>query len=182
MEGDSCLIEQAFVVGSDGSFESIGPCVGLYGNLGPPFSLRVFANEVVYTGEFVDPVAWQRCTEGCCTGGCPSPCYTGYPDFVTGCRIVFNRPVWPRFLFADLVDNGAAGVARVEFEMIQGFGHMPFTSSQADFTADGTVDGADLAWLLELWGQSWTRLDLDDSGSIDGGDVASLLADWGPIP
>ena len=58
-----------------------------------------------------------------------------------------------------------------------------FTRTRSDFSADGQVDGNDLAVLLASWGQSGLgqeRPDLNDDGSIDGADLAILLNAWGP--
>ncbi|MBL9148531.1 MAG: VCBS repeat-containing protein [Phycisphaerae bacterium] len=49
----------------------------------------------------------------------------------------------------------------------------------SDLTADGTVDGADLAALLGAWGRAGGSADLDRSGLVDGGDLAVLLGSWG---
>ncbi|MBL9118876.1 MAG: hypothetical protein JNL80_03045 [Phycisphaerae bacterium] len=51
----------------------------------------------------------------------------------------------------------------------------------ADLTADGAVDGADLATLLGNWANGGVA-DFDRSGAVDGADLATLLGAWGPCP
>ncbi|MBL9148173.1 MAG: hypothetical protein JNM94_05700 [Phycisphaerae bacterium] len=50
-------------------------------------------------------------------------------------------------------------------------------SDDADFNADGTVDGADLALLLAAWNTS--NGDLTGDGTTTGDDLAVLLGQWG---
>jgi len=45
--------------------------------------------------------------------------------------------------------------------------------------ADGAVDGADLAAVLNAWGSAGGAADLDCSGSVDGQDLAEVLNAWG---
>lgn len=52
----------------------------------------------------------------------------------------------------------------------------------ADFDFDGTVGGADLAFLLASWGAAFGPADLNADGNVDGADLAALLASWGPCP
>ncbi len=56
------------------------------------------------------------------------------------------------------------------------------TRNRADFNNDGEVDGADLATLLSVWGNSVNELqfcaDVVENGIIDGGDLAFLLSNW----
>ena len=47
-----------------------------------------------------------------------------------------------------------------------------------DFTGDGQVDGADLAKLLEKWGEGRGPADLNGDGVVDGADLAELLGRW----
>jgi len=47
-----------------------------------------------------------------------------------------------------------------------------------DVTADGRIDGADLAALLGLWGTQDSGADVDGSGWVDGTDLALLLGNW----
>jgi mono/diheme cytochrome c family protein len=46
--------------------------------------------------------------------------------------------------------------------------------------ADGVVDGADLAAVLNAWGSAGGAADLDCSGTVDGQDLAEVLNGWGP--
>jgi hypothetical protein len=50
----------------------------------------------------------------------------------------------------------------------------------ADLTNDCTVDGADLAVLLEAWGprRAGHPADLDGDGKVGGADLGLLLARW----
>ena len=55
--------------------------------------------------------------------------------------------------------------------------------SNADITANGMVDGADLGALLAFWGPVGPVLpeaDLNRDGTIDGADLGILLSYWGP--
>ena len=61
----------------------------------------------------------------------------------------------------------------------------PSTDCPADLNDDGTVDGADLAILLDAWGscgKGACPADLNASGTVDGADLAILLDAWGPCP
>jgi FG-GAP-like repeat len=54
-----------------------------------------------------------------------------------------------------------------------------------DLSGDGSVDGADLAVMLGIWGNSGTPGfpgDLNGDGTIDGADLAGLLGAWGACP
>jgi hypothetical protein len=52
----------------------------------------------------------------------------------------------------------------------------------ADFDLDGQVGGADLAYLLAVWGLPAQVVgDLDGDGSVGGADLALLLSGWGPV-
>ena len=47
-----------------------------------------------------------------------------------------------------------------------------------DLTGDGQVGGADLAKLLEKWGEERGAADLNADGVVDGSDLAELLGRW----
>ncbi len=52
--------------------------------------------------------------------------------------------------------------------------------TKGDFTLDGAIDGADLAFLLALWGSVNSPIgDLNEDGLINGADLAQLLGGWG---
>ncbi|MBX3355208.1 MAG: VCBS repeat-containing protein [Phycisphaeraceae bacterium] len=53
------------------------------------------------------------------------------------------------------------------------------TGSMGDFNLDGVVNGADLALLLEAWGENGTGFDLNLDGVVNGADLAILLGNWG---
>lgn len=50
----------------------------------------------------------------------------------------------------------------------------------ADTNGDGTVDGADIGYLLSKWNTNDAAADIDDSGLVDGADIGLLIAAWGP--
>lgn len=51
---------------------------------------------------------------------------------------------------------------------------------RGDLTLDGVIDGADLAFMLGLWGMQNPLIgDLTDDGIVDGADLAALLGRWG---
>jgi formylglycine-generating enzyme required for sulfatase activity len=52
--------------------------------------------------------------------------------------------------------------------------------ARGDFTLDRIIDGADLAFILGLWGTANPPIgDLTGDGTIDGADLAELLGRWG---
>ena len=57
----------------------------------------------------------------------------------------------------------------------------PVIPCPADLNGSRTVDGADLASLLQSWGAcgAGCAADLDASGRVDGADIATLLQAWG---
>ena len=55
----------------------------------------------------------------------------------------------------------------------------------ADVDLSGSVDGGDLAVVLNTWGTDgggYPRADIDGSGTVDGADLAQLLNAWGTCP
>ncbi len=55
----------------------------------------------------------------------------------------------------------------------------------ADLVTDGSVNGADVAVLLNFWGTdgaSYPGVDLDGDGLVGGADLATLLGAWGACP
>ena len=98
---------------------------------------------------------------------------------VTGSIADFNGLNWwlaatPRTQFASHNVWGVFGAMACDVSF-------QFTKCRADFDADGTIGGGDLAFLLNHWGPSIfnVRLDLDGSGAVDGGDIGQLLLQWG---
>jgi hypothetical protein len=58
----------------------------------------------------------------------------------------------------------------------------PEVCCNADLTANGVVDGADLGALLAFWGPKnpvFPRADINADGNVDGADLGVLLASWG---
>jgi hypothetical protein len=62
----------------------------------------------------------------------------------------------------------------------------PHCDGPPDIDRSGSVDGIDLAVILNQWGTNggsdYPRADIDGSGLIDGSDLALLLNGWGPCP
>ena len=55
-------------------------------------------------------------------------------------------------------------------------------SCLGDVNLDGSVDGADLGFLLLHWNSAHQTYDLDGDGSVDGADLGLMLAAWGLCP
>jgi len=49
---------------------------------------------------------------------------------------------------------------------------------QADFNADGGVDGADIESFFLIWAQGGPRGDVNEDGGVDGGDVQAFFTQW----
>jgi len=57
----------------------------------------------------------------------------------------------------------------------------PDAPCRADIAgSDGTIDGSDLALVLNAWGTSGGPADIDCTGVVDGADLALVLNAWGP--
>ena len=56
----------------------------------------------------------------------------------------------------------------------------------ADLDGNGSVDGIDLAIILNRWGtdggKDYPNADIDANGTIDGADLAQILGSWGACP
>ena len=181
--GGMCIPNQGMRLDSAGGFESFGGCAVQRANFG---QVEVLPHVVSYSGPSVDVAAWGACTADCCSAAKCDNCYVGGPVWVDGQRVTFDCKVWPKFLNGITPDNGALGEPQSVFELVytqnQMAGSFEYTRTQADFTADGFVNGEDLGWLLLLWSQSWPRIDLNRDGEVNGGDLALLLNAWGPCP
>jgi len=181
--GRMCIPDQEMRLDSAGGFESIGACAVQQANLG---QVEVLPHVVSYSGPKVDVAAWVACTADCCTAAECGNCYVGGPDFVSSQRLTFDFKVWPKFLNGITGDNGSAGEPQSDFELYfanQMAGPFAYTRTQADFNADGFVNGEDLGWLLQFWSQPWwPRIDLNRDGEVNGADLAILLNAWGPCP
>ncbi|MFO0829194.1 MAG: right-handed parallel beta-helix repeat-containing protein [Phycisphaerales bacterium] len=62
-------------------------------------------------------------------------------------------------------------------------GSVDICTCAADLTLDGAVDGADLGFLLAMWGPvnpSFPQADINGDGQVNGADLALLLSAWGP--
>ena len=182
--GGMCIPNQGMRLDSAGGFESFGGCAVQRANFG---QVEVLPHVVSYSGPSVDMAAWGMCTADCCGAAKCGNCYVGGPDWVDSQRLTFDCKVWPKFINEITQDNGSAGEPRSVFELVftanQLVGSFAYTRTQADFNADGFVNGEDLGWLLQFWSQpSWPRIDLNRDGEVNGGDLALLLNAWGPCP
>ncbi len=56
----------------------------------------------------------------------------------------------------------------------------PIAPAAADVNADGAIDAADIAMLLNAWGPAPTfvRSDLNADGQVNAQDIAILLSGW----
>ena len=66
-------------------------------------------------------------------------------------------------------------------EVVEIFARVP--QCNADLTANGTVDGADLGALLAFWGPVnpvFPQADINGDGAVNGADLGVLLSVWGP--
>ena len=181
--GGMCIPDQEMRLDSAGGFESIGACAVQRANFG---QVEVLLHVIAYNGPSIDTAAWGACTADCCDAPECGDCYVGGPNFVSSQRLIFDCKVWPKFFNGTMPDNGSAGEPQSIFELAimnnQMAGPFEYTRTQADFTADGFVNGEDLGWLLLLWSQSWPRIDLNHDGEVNGADLALLLNAWGPCP
>ena len=181
--GGMCIPDQGMRLDSEGGFESIGACAVQGANFG---QVEVLPHVISYSGPSVDMAAWGMCTADCCGAAEYFCCFVGGPDWLDSQRLTFDCKVWPKFFNGITPDNGSAGEPQSVFELAYTQNHIagPFayTRTQADFNADGFVNGEDLGWLLQLWSQPWPRIDLNRDGEVNGGDLALLLNAWGPCP
>ena len=103
-----------------------------------------------------------------------------------GPSVTFNEPVWASYPQGGILNTDGMrapqttflGPGLLSFYSPAWVAPFRFTRTRSDFSADGQVDGNDLAVLLAFWGQSGLgqeRPDLNDDGSIDGADLAILL-------
>jgi 1,4-alpha-glucan branching enzyme len=58
-------------------------------------------------------------------------------------------------------------------------GDVPPPTNASDLNADGRVDAADLALLLNAWGTAKGAADINRDGAVNGVDLAILLGQWG---
>ncbi len=81
-----------------------------------------------------------------------------------------------RFVAQDLATGSLVEAAVDDFRIIDI--QCAANALPGDFDGNGTVDGADLAVLLNGWGAKGVT-DLDGNGTTDGADLAILLNNWG---
>jgi len=81
-----------------------------------------------------------------------------------------------------IANSGAAtdswGITYVDMGCFEVQSAAPIPGCLGDLTADGVVDGADLALVLAAWGTDDVA-DFNDDGVVDGADLAIALAAWG---
>ncbi|MDZ4828991.1 MAG: hypothetical protein SGJ09_02180 [Phycisphaerae bacterium] len=104
-------------------------------------------------------------------------------DFDTG-TMYWTDPVHSKIRTANLSGRGIASLATASscVGLSLRFAPPP-PPCDADFDANGSVDGGDLASLLGNWGVTGlSDWDLTGNGIVDGADLASLLGFWGTCP
>jgi len=184
--GGTCIPWQEYRIDSSGSLEALGDCTTAPSAIG---RIEVSSNSVRFVG-----AAYEigLCTADCCAN-CPGPdCFVGGTIDVHHQRLLFDRPVWTAWINEQLDDFGLASVPRADYSLrpMNGnvFQQFPFTSQRSDFDATGTVDGADLGFLLDAWMRCvegdcnvFARFDLNDDRQIDGADLGEFLDAWGPV-
>ena len=106
----------------------------------------------------------------------------------TNCLVTFLQETPADFLAEHLGKVTVAGELAVEGEnlLVSALGKTSCTISAiesagciADLNDNGTVDGADLTFLLGAWAETDSAADLDGSGLVDGADLTVLLGAWG---
>jgi|GEM_PF-4690637 len=181
--GGRCIPDQELRLDSADGFDSIGACAVQRASFG---KVEVLPYVISYNGPSVDMAAWAACTTDCCGTAECSNCYVGGPNIVSSQRVTFDCKVWPKFFNGLTPDNGSAGEPQSVFELTNAnllASSFAYTRTQADFTADGVVNGEDLGWLVNFWSQpQWPRIDLNRDGDVNGADLAILLNAWGPCP
>jgi hypothetical protein len=166
---------------SDGWWESSGSCPATSAEVSWPLIGNRTVDLTSPGGDSFGP-CWDA-VRGTCSFHFPGPVMIG------SLNLTFSEPVWTGFFLDCIDDAGSSGVPRQSIA-VQTSGSFSgpclqpfrFTSHRADFTADGLIDGADLAVLFALWGHGeFRRPDLNDDGLVDGQDLAVLLSQWGPL-
>jgi hypothetical protein len=106
----------------------------------------------------------------------------------TDCFVTFLQETPADFLAEHLGKVTVAGEPAVEGEnlLVSALGKTSCMISAigsagciADLNDNGTVDGADLTFLLGAWAETNSAADLDGSGLVDGADLTVLLGAWG---
>jgi hypothetical protein len=182
----SCGAGTSYLLTSDGRVSITGcqPSPDQIGNL------IVTPHSVNIDGPVADRLALSACLLDC-LDSCDFV-FLGQPICVAP-SVTFNEPVWASYPLGGILNTDGMRAPQTTFlgpALISFYGPawvapFRFTRTRSDFSADGEVDGHDLAVLLAFWGQSGLGLerpDLNDDGSIDGADLAILLNAWGPCP
>ncbi len=93
-------------------------------------------------------------------------------------RIAAPEPgLWTVRIHAAAVNVGPSGYALASSGDIA---QPEQAGCSSDFNADGVIDPADLAMLLQRWGSDDFLVDLNADGVVGSADLAKLLGDWGP--
>ena len=118
-----------------------------------------------------DPVAGESCIF---SGDSGTPCFV-------------NDPVTNETYLVGLSWGGSnywdgATIMQTMLEMDAGIEVAYPMNNRADINRDGVIDGADLALVLESWGQyGYVAGDVNFDGTVDGQDLTELLGDWGDV-
>jgi hypothetical protein len=183
--GGLCIRSQSFRIATDGTVQNLGTCPVPASGLG---ELGVSSHLVTYAGPFVDTNALGVCAADCCWNH-DCLCYLG-PLEPGGFVMTFSRPVWFGWGNGVTGSNGMTTAPETSTILLGNLWSISveYTSERADFDANGLVDGADIARLLESWmgcekGGCYSRgrMDLNDDGQIDGSDLGLLLLRWGQV-
>ena len=119
----------------------------------------------------IDPVAGDSCIFG---GDSGTPC-------------LVNDPVTNETYLVGLSWGGGSywdggEVTKIMLAMDDEIEIVYPMNSRADINRDGVVDGADLAAVLESWGQyGYLAGDINLDGTVDGHDLTDLLGNWGDV-
>ena len=94
----------------------------------------------------------------------------------------------PATVDADCDSDGIPDIAMIVLDPsldADGDGVLDRCGCPADLVTDGSVNGADVAVLLNFWGTDGTGypgVDLDGDGIVGGTDLATMLGAWGACP
>jgi len=133
------------------------------------------ASDVPATGYFhnieTDPVAGSSCIF---SGDSGTPCLVGDP--------VNNETYLVGLSWGGSNYWDGHPVVSTMMEMDEEIQIVYPMNNRADVNRDGVIDGADLAVVLESWGQyGYVAGDVNFDGKVDGQDLGDLLGHWGDV-
>ena len=165
--GKTISLRNSIVWGNSALFSTGSPCGGGTGGISAQFS-DVQGSVLPGEGNLsIDPHFGVDCGEPFALGA-RSPCID-----------VGSNALVPAWMTTDLRGVARIGGARATVDMGAFEWHGPICVI-GDLTGDGTVDAADLASLLGMWGAcAGCNADLDLDGDVDAADLALLLGNWG---